>query len=215
MLRAMDLGAAPVALEPRDNDAWTRALADDGPQGDAARRDLRRALVSGLRRALASRGVGEDQCEDFAQEALLRVRERLPTFRGESRFTSWALSIAVRLAFDELRHRRWKDVSFEAVTAAAHAPVAFEPSAEADQERGLLRERVLAALRQAVSEELTDKQRVALAAELSGMPHLDIAREMGTNRNALYKLTHDARRKIKARLTAAGIEAADVLWIFA
>jgi RNA polymerase sigma-70 factor (ECF subfamily) len=103
----------------RDNDEWVRALANDGPVGEEAQRDLRNLLVRGLRRILAPRGVGEDLCEDFAHEALLRIRERLAAFRGESQFTTWALSIAIRLAFDELRHKRWKDVSFEALTADA------------------------------------------------------------------------------------------------
>jgi RNA polymerase sigma-70 factor (ECF subfamily) len=213
----MRLDAAPghgEARSPRSNDEWVRALADGGPLGDGACRDLRRALVSGLRRLLSSRGVGEDLCEDFAQEALVRIRQRLDAFRGESRFTTWALGIASRVAFDELRHQRWKDVSFEAVTSDAEGPLAFEPCAGASPEKSLSRERVLAALREVVEHELTEKQRVVLAAELSGMPHLEIARALGTNRNALYKLSHDARRKIKSHLASAGISAVDVLWVF-
>src|SRR5205823_8830 len=75
---------------PRENAEWVRAIADDGADGEAARRDLREVLVTGLMRVLTARGADEDLCEDFAQEALLRVRERLGGFRGESRFTTWA-----------------------------------------------------------------------------------------------------------------------------
>lgn len=189
-------------------------MADDGADGDAARRDLRRVLVTGLVRVLTARGVGEDLCEDFAQEALLRVRGRLGAFRGESRFTTWALSIAVRIAFDELRHRRWRDVSFDAMLEEARSPLVFEPRADAAQERNAVRVRILRALRDVIEERLTEKQRAVLVAELEGMPHAEIAERLGINRNALYKLSHDARKSVKAHLEALGISEADVLWVF-
>ncbi len=203
-----------VSLSGRDNDQWVVAMAIDGPEGDGARRELRALLVGGLRRVLASRGIGDDVCEDFAQDALVRVRARLDTFRGDSRFTTWAMSIATRLAFDELRHKRWKDVSFEALTQDAKGPVTFEPRAEASQERGLERERVLHVLAEVLEHGLTDKQRAVLSAELQGMPQAEIAVQLGMNRNALYKLAHDARKRVKARLEEAGLSAADVLPVF-
>ncbi|MGA7119761.1 MAG: sigma-70 family RNA polymerase sigma factor [Polyangiaceae bacterium] len=199
---------------PRANEEWVRALGDDGASGEGARRELRAVLVTGLRRALSRRGVAEDLCEDFAQEAMLRVRERLAAFRGEARFTTWALSIATRIAFDELRHKRWKDVSFDAVSADAKRPLVFEPRVEASQDRGLVRERVLASLRDVLENDLTDRQRAALVAELNGMPQAEIALQLGMSRNALYKLSHDARKRVKARLERTGISEVDVLWVF-
>jgi RNA polymerase sigma-70 factor (ECF subfamily) len=163
---------------------------------------------------LASRGAGEDLCEDFAQEALVRVRERIAAFRGESRFTTWALSIATRIAFDELRHARWKDVSFEAIMEASGGPVEFEQHSEASQEKVAVRDRVLGILGDVIATKLTSKQRGVLLAELEGMPHSEIAVRLGMTRNALYKLGHDARKRVKAHLEAAGISEADVLWVF-
>jgi RNA polymerase sigma-70 factor (ECF subfamily) len=204
------VGDAPAAWSNADSVA---RLTAGGAEAAPAERELRRLLVAGLRRALGQRAPG-DACEDFAQEALLRVRAQLPTFRGESRFTSWALSIAVRVAFDELRHQRWKNVSFDALTSDADGPVRFEPREEASQERRLARDQALAALQQALEGDLTDKQRRVLVAELSGMPHAEIALQLGMNRNALYKLAHDARKKLKGRLEAAGLSAEEVLWAF-
>jgi RNA polymerase sigma-70 factor (ECF subfamily) len=198
----------------RDNDEWVRALAADGLVREAAQRDLRRFLVRGLRRILAPRGLGEDLCEDFAQETLLRIRERLSAFRGKSQFTTWALSIATRVAFDELRHKHWKDVPFDAATAEALVPLEFEPSSGAPQEKGLLRERVLAELRDVIENKLTDKQRRVLIAELNGMPHAEIAEALGMKRNALYKLSHDARKRVKFHLESAGLSEVEVLWVF-
>jgi RNA polymerase sigma-70 factor (ECF subfamily) len=203
--------AAPVT---RSEETWVLDLRSPGPKSDAARASLRALIVVGLRRILASRGVSEDACEDFAQESLLRIEARLDSFRGESRFTTWALSIATRVAFDELRHKRWKDVSFEAITAEGTAPIQFETSAEASPDRALVRARVLAQLRSIIDKDLTEKQRRVLVAELSGMPHEEIATALAMNRNALYKLAHDARRKVKASLQAAGISEREALWAF-
>jgi RNA polymerase sigma-70 factor (ECF subfamily) len=67
-------------------------------------------------------------------------------------------------------------------------------------------------LRRIIDEELTDKQRQALLAlAVHGMPMEEAARRLGTNRNALYKMLHDARLRIKNRLAAEGLSPEDVL----
>ena len=69
---------------------------------------------------------------------------------------------------------------------------------------------VLAALRRLIETSLTDRQRVAILAELEGVPQVVIAEQLGMNRNALYKLGHDARMKLKQGLLDAGISAEEV-----
>jgi RNA polymerase sigma-70 factor (ECF subfamily) len=61
-----------------------------------------------------------------------------------------------------------------------------------------------------IETDLTDRQRQALVAELRGMPQAEIALQMGLTRNALYKLTHDARQNLKRGLEAVGIGADEV-----
>jgi RNA polymerase sigma-70 factor, ECF subfamily len=41
-----------------------------------------------------------------------------------------------------------------------------------------------------------------------------VARRMGTNQNALYKLLHDARKRLKRRMEAAGISPKEMLEVF-
>ena len=215
-VRALGSGLVPGPahlLRPaaRDDASWVRELSDPGAAGDAARSDLRAALVAGLVRMLRPKRVPEAQCEDFAQEALLRIGARLQGFRGESRFLTWALAVAARLAFDELRHRQWRDVSLEDVDPGGRAERA-DPAP--GQEHALARARVLDALDVAIREALTEKQRTVLVAELNGMPQAEIAARMGMTRNALYKLAHDARRKLRKRLLAVGLDAGDALEAF-
>lgn len=190
----------------RDNTAW---LADLGNPDSRAIDDLRVILVRGLQRALAKKGVGTDLCEDFAQEAIVRVQAKLATFRGDSQLTTWALAIATRIAFDELRHKRWADTSYEQVSTMPFV------ATEASPDRQLGRERVMATLREVIDHELTPKQRGVLMAELNGLPQAEIARRLGMAQNAVYKLGHDARKRAKHALEAAGMTAADVLWGFA
>ncbi|MBU0494284.1 MAG: sigma-70 family RNA polymerase sigma factor [Chloroflexi bacterium] len=199
----------------RTNQEWLAALR--GPDRKALS-DLRAFLVRGLRYALAGQSnVDEAIREDFAQDAMLKILANLDSFRGESRFTTWALKIAVRVAFTELRRRRWRDVSLnglrESPGITLFPDTLVDPTAGPEQQA--LQTMMLDTLRRIIAEELTDKQRLALvAARVQGMPLEEVARRMGTNRNALYKLLHDARQRLKNRLQAEGLSPEDVLGVF-
>ena len=61
--------------------------------------------------------------EETTQETLVRVMDKIDTFRGQSKITTWVYKIAVHIALSELRCHRWRDVSF------SHH---FKPSAQPD-----------------------------------------------------------------------------------
>jgi RNA polymerase sigma-70 factor (ECF subfamily) len=195
----------------RDNETWLAHLDGNSPEQPAALSDLRDALLGALRRALSHRAhVGDAFLEDVVQDSLLRILERLPQFEGRSRFLTWAMAIAIHIAMSELRRQRWKDVSLDEVIAGADVAPARaideEPSPDARWER----EAILAAMQEVIQTGLTEKQRSALLAELRGMPQDEIARHLGSNRNAIYKLTHDARKRLKRGLESAGFTAEDI-----
>ena len=174
-------------------------------------RELGEALKSGLRIALGGRGdVSEAHLEDFAQEGLLRVLERIEQFQGRSRFTTWAQAITLNVAFGELRRKRWQDVSLDALMADGERLA--EPGTIADDALGADedRMRLVATLRQAIEQELTPRQRAAILGELREMPFDQIVELLGTSRSAAYKMLHDARRALKQRLHEAGISGADI-----
>lgn len=200
----------------RTNQEWLAALR--GPERDKALADLRALLVRGLGYALAGRsGVDDSTLEDFVQEALLKILAGLDSFRGKSRFTTWAQKIAVHVAFTELRRRHWRDVSLDEITGASNA--SFIPDTLADPSAGpeqqAIQRMLLSTLRRIIATELTDKQRQALVAvRIHGMPLEEVARRMSTNRNALYKLLHDARQRLKKRMMAEELSPQDVLAAF-
>jgi RNA polymerase sigma-70 factor (ECF subfamily) len=204
-------------LVERSNEEWIAALSQPGPQRDAALEDLRLLLVRGLGYALGDRSnLQESDLEDFAQDALLKILAGLDSFRGESRFTTWAHKIAVRVAFTELRRRRWRDVSLDGLKESKG--IDFIPDNVDDPtigpEQQAMRRIILSTLRRLIQEDLTNRQRQAMTAVLSGMPLEEVARRMDTNRNALYKLLHDARQRLQKGMIDEGLSSQDVLSTF-
>jgi len=204
-------------MAERTNEEWLADLR--GPERDQALSDLGPRLVRGLRYAMADRpSVTEADLEDFVQEALVKILDALDSFRGESRFTTWAQKIAVRVAFTELRRRRWADVSLHDLVSRYEdedltPAVLTDPAASPEQRT--TQQMMLEMVQRLIAEELTERQRQALtAAMIGGMPLDELARRMGTNRNALYKLIHDARQRLKARMMEEALSVEDVLAAF-
>src|SRR5215216_4235170 len=187
-----------------------------GPNPDGALADLYDLLVRGLKAALGSyRGGAEANFGDFAQEALIKITGNLDSFRGESRFTTWALKIAMNVALTELKRRRWRDVSLQDLLARRTATGRGLVDPQLTPEQVAFQNMVLAELRGIIDKELTDRQREAVVAViLEGMPIAEVARRMGTNQSALYKLLHDARKKLKLRMEAVGLPPQEVLAAF-
>ena len=199
-----------AALSHPPNETWLARLTAHGAVRDQALGELRQLLVRRLHTALQGRvGLDDDLIEDVVQDALMKTLDSLTSFQGRSAFTTWVTSIAVRTAFSELRRRRWKDVSLDQVVSETEGSrelaVDTQPSLESNTERAKL----VAALYSVIEERLTPKQREALLAELHGMPLEEIGRRMGRSRNAVYKLTHDARKQLKHGLETLGYTSAD------
>ena len=204
-------------MQIRTNEEWLSDLR--GENQDQAIEDLRKALKKGLIYALSSRIKVdlEAQVEDFVQDSILRILDKMDTFRGESRFTTWAQKVAVRVAFTEMRRQRWKDISIEDLLpedSGDFTPMVLsDPSP--DPEKRATQTLMLEMIDSMMSSELTERQRTALLAIMhGGMPLEEVARRMDTNRNALYKLLHDARKQMRNRLLEKGLTAQEVLAMF-
>ncbi len=193
------------------NEAWLEALR--GPGRDGALQQLRAILVRGLQAVLAQRVPARAGAlaEDFAQEALVKILESLDTFRSESRFTTWAQKIAVRLAFTELRRKRWQGVSLQdLMPEGGPTPLAFATAEPSPAEMTNLR-LIVEQVGRVMQETLSERQRAAMTAVMvHEMPLEEVARRMGTNRNALYKLLHDARKRMKKELEKRGLSPEEI-----
>jgi RNA polymerase sigma-70 factor (ECF subfamily) len=206
-------------LVDRTNTEWLEELSD--PINDEALADLRQILLRGLRASLSNR-INTDLdaiTEDFVQEALLKILKSLETFRGESRFTTWAQKIAIHVAYTELRRRRWKDISLQEIIETPEGDE-YTPAILTDPSHGpeeeVSQNNLFDIVYQLIDTELTDRQKTAILAIVQGgMPIDQVAEKMDTNRNALYKLIHDARKRLKQALEDnTGLSAQDVLVMF-
>jgi RNA polymerase sigma-70 factor (ECF subfamily) len=216
----MTVAYPALAMEPaterrtfeRDTESgtWLAALRPDAAERDDALAALHELLLGaarfeiGRRREALSRVRGEnldDLAVQAADDALVAVLAKLDSYRGASRFTTWAYKFALLEAGVKLRRRAWqgREVVLE--------PEAWPTFADegSSVERGREHAELIGALQRAVRESLTDRQRdVFTALALNEVPIDVLAERMSTTRGALYKTLHDARRKLRAELAAAG-----------
>lgn len=199
-------------MTDRTNDEWLALLGQAGATAEVAIAELREVLRRGLGKALRNHPGADDAfVEDVTQDATLKVLDRLSAFRGESKFTTWAVAVAVRVAFSELRKARWKDVSLDGLVESGLGPA---PAAPVETHGRLEKDEMIAVMRRVMETDLSERQRFLIAGELSGVPQAELCERLGLNRNALYKLGHDARLKLKKGLLAAGITENDVRDVF-
>lgn len=206
----------------RTNEQWLHDLRSTGPAHDDAITELQAILVSGLRRGLlnqvnTSAPEFETQAEDFVQEALLKILANLDSFAGRSKLTTWAHKIAVSVALTELRRKRWQDRSLDGIMDDAQGD--YTPSLAADPapppENNAERAETMVKVQKMIDELLTEKQRTALVASaVEGLSTNELAQQMGMKPNAIYKLLHDARLRLKKSLSQEGLTPNDILSVF-
>jgi RNA polymerase sigma-70 factor (ECF subfamily) len=211
----------------RSNAEWMSALEGTGEDQAAALTDLRtyllRAALFTLQRALHHVGHLESSAlgqiaEDCAQEALTTIVQHLHEFRNESKFTTWAYAFAVNTALTAARRERWASVPLDRILEGngALSPPVHDEDGPPDPERRALQVETMAAIQDGIEQHLTLRQRQVLRALVfEEIPLDEVARRWDSNRNAVYKLVHDARRKLKAHLEGRGFDIEEIFEVFA
>lgn len=150
----------------------------------------------------------EHDSRDVCQEVWLKAWNKIGTFRGDSKFTTWLHPIAVRRAIDHVRkRRRWYDRfvpfrtevdadAYTGVTPAAAEPVSADPdpgSQAESEDRKLRFERALASL--------PPKHRTVLALrEIEGLSYEEIARAVKCRPGTVMSRLFHARRMLLRKL---------------
>jgi RNA polymerase sigma-70 factor (ECF subfamily) len=192
--------------------AWIRELRPDAEgHGDAVARlhalVLRASRSEALRRrsSLPSRALDEldHLCLEAAADALMAVLAKLDSYRGAARFTTWACKFAVLETSSRLRRLAWRNRNVEIDDSiwdrlADSAPPALQR---------IEQHQLLAALRRAIDERLTERQRfIFQSVTMDEVPTDVLAERLGTTRGAIYKTLHDARAKLRRALEESGYE---------
>ena len=132
-----------------------------------------------------------------AADAMVAILAKLDSFRGESRFTTWAYKFALLEAGVKARSRIWQGREVPLEDDAWSVLADTGPSAHQVLEEN----ETLRAIRVAVHSSLTQHQRaVFVALALNDIPIDVLAERLDTTRGALDKALHDARRKLRAAL---------------
>ena len=201
------IGKGPDA----ESRAWVAELHADGPRREAAIGRLAELLLGATRAELRRRcahleplrsGEAEAIACQSADDALIAVLGRLDTYRGASRFTTWAYKFALLEAAVAMRRRRWQD------REVVLRPAAWELLDDGTNPVGDDAEtaEILAATVHAIHTDLTPHQReVLIALALDGVPIDVLAERLATTRGALYASLRDARRNLRAKLSEVGL----------
>jgi RNA polymerase sigma-70 factor (ECF subfamily) len=194
---------------------WLRLLACTGPEREAATARLHQLLVriarGEIRRRAPRLSITGPELDDLAYQAaadaLLAITGKIGQFRGESRFTTWAYKFVIFEVSAKIGRHFWRHPSVPLDSEdwdLLPDRFGFDPAQEAECRD------LLAALRRAVDTELTLRQReVFVAIVLNDVPLDTLVLELASNRNAIYKVLFDARRKLRAALNANGYLRAD------
>jgi RNA polymerase sigma-70 factor (ECF subfamily) len=191
---------AALAEVPRDE--WITALHGPPAVREPALAELHALLLRAARFELGRRrsmlrdvplAEIDDMAAQAADDAMVALLGKLDSFRGASRFTTWAYKFALLEAGVKARRRAWRDreVPLEE-SVRDNGPSAQQVLEDAD---------TLRAVRDAMDSALTPHQReVFVALALNGVPIDVLAERLGSTRGALYKTLHDARRKLRAAI---------------
>ena len=208
---ALALNPVPAGLLDDESRVWLHDLRAQGPVREAAVERLHALLLRAARFEVARRrpGLPHLRGDEFgeialeaADDALMSVLARLDDFRGASRFSTWVYKFALLEAAVKLRKRAWqgREVPLEQESWDLLSSAGLGPAGAAEQSE------LLAALQDGIGALTPHQRRVLVALAVNGVPIDVLADRLNTNRGALYKTLHDARRNLRTYLTSRGFE---------
>jgi RNA polymerase sigma-70 factor, ECF subfamily len=206
-----DGGGRPLVAGDSPSQRWVEQLHGDHPRHEQAvgklHDILRRAATHELhRRRSQLPGLAGPELDDVAQQcaddAVVNILARIDDFQGLSRFTTWAYKFAIFEVSNKLARHAWQrhpPSREELELAELPDPMVPRPSEQAERREQLI------ALKRAIEEDLTPRQRELFVAIALNDVSIDVlALALASNRNAIYKNLFDARRKLRESLAAAG-----------
>jgi RNA polymerase sigma-70 factor (ECF subfamily) len=137
------------------------------------------------------------EAEDLTQEAFLKVFRKITTFRGDSTFSTWLHRIVINAVLTYLRNKRFEPVSVGEVDSGerrgGQGPFRRQRSVEQQTDH--------VALHEAIASLPLHHRAVFVLHEVEGREHREIARMVDCSIARSRSLLHDARRRLRKRLT--------------
>jgi RNA polymerase sigma factor (sigma-70 family) len=203
-------GTAVTAEVAAENEAWIRRLSCGDVPGEQTRRQLfdfllRAASAEARCRSPYSVLTGpelDDLAHQAAADAMITIVDKIDTFRGDCRFTTWAYRFAALIVASKIRRHPWHRPNrpFQAEEwLDCRAKSGDEPEVDFEVKE------LQSIIHRVVAKDLTPHQReVLIASIIDETPADELATRLGSNRNAIYKVLFDARQKVRHALRAEG-----------
>src|SRR6059058_771806 len=143
-------------------------------------------------------GFDPDLADDVAQEVWIQIFRALPSYRGDSQFSTWAHRIAVNRTLNALRRSR-RLASIETAVEEGSAAV------EMDTERSF----IAASIDAATAKLSPGARTVFVLHDVEGYTHEEIAQELGITSGGSKSQLFKARAKLR-KLLAHLVDTKDV-----
>jgi RNA polymerase sigma-70 factor (ECF subfamily) len=144
-----------------------------------------------------ARMIGTSDAEDVAQQVFLNVWKAAPRWRPDAKVTTWIMTVAKRLVFNESRRRnRSRILSQGSEEGAVNESPDERPGPDASLLEGELHEAIARAMAQ-----LNEKERLAVVLRRhEGMQYEEIAVVLGTSVSSVKSLLFRARNTLREKL---------------
>ena len=144
-----------------------------------------------------ARMIGTADAEDVAQQVFLNIWKSAPRWRPEARVTTWMMTIAKRLVFNESRRRGRAQLIPQSVDEEKERDY---PDATPGPDAQILEKELHRAIESAMAL-LPEKERLALVLrQYQGMPYEEIAVVLGVSLAAVKSLIFRGRESLKFHL---------------
>jgi len=142
----------------------------------------------------------ETEAEDLAQDVFIKVFEKISTFKGDSKFSTWLYRIATTTALDHLRSKKRKKRSgfLQALSGSSdekeQIPDFHHPGVSLDnKERATVLFKAI--------EALPDSQKAAYTLhKLEGLSYRDVSEVLNTTVSAVESLMSRANQNLRKQL---------------
>lgn len=204
---APPLGEVPGASTTPDDFDWLGGLTATGSVHKEAILRLHELMVRAARFKLSRMGeaarLGQARADVIVQssadEAVVAILNRLSSFEGRSRFTTWAYKFGILHTASAVRRELWSKSDVDLTSIPEPVSRLGDPVAHVE---GLA---LSEALRRCIAECLTPhQQRILIAIAVDGIPIDVVAERLHTTRNTVYKTLHDARKRLRESLISQG-----------
>ena len=202
-----------VSVIPGTGEPSDEALAARAAAGDNSAFEVIVGRYQARVYRLACRLTSETDAADVLQETFLQVYRRLPSFRGDSQFSTWLYRVASNAALMHRRARARRPAEsldlflprFDAEGRHAATPVELQIASRADE---LLDRQVLARQAREVLARLPDLYRDAFVLrDLEELPTADVAHALGVAPATVRQRVHRARLMLRGYLAdLAGVK---------